>query len=133
MRVVKKTIIPALIVLVAIGASWVTWRGCSGRSPQGLTAGEQALVSDLVTLYRLRITRLTDPERATAWLDSLELDLDEASVERELDLLGADPPRSVMVLRAVHDSLEALRSELFPPVQGTNRADEGTREATNER
>lgn len=127
-------LIPALIVLLAAGASVVTWRGCASRSSDpAFTPAERALVQDLLALYRLRITRLQDPERAVSVLDSLDLHLDEAALERELDQLGADPHRGIFLLRAVHDSLDALRDELFPPAQGMNRAGERARETATER
>jgi hypothetical protein len=131
---IPTTLVLALVIALVVGVSLTVWRGCSShRKGPALTAEQQDLVNDMVALYRLRITRISDPEAAVAMLDSLHLALGPADVERALDALAVDPRRSTLVLQAIQDSLQALRGELFPPTQGTTpRTAEGAQSRTDE-
>lgn len=96
-------------------AALATALACAGGSaPEGLTEREQALVDEVVELYTLRILRFANPDSAAALRGSMVLDVQEPELQLRLEELGHEPKRGELVLRAVHDSLEALRPRLFP-------------------
>ena len=79
---------------------------------------EQQLIEETLQLMRLRIERARDPQRADEMARELGPLLDEALLEAQLQRLSADPVRGQRLLSAIHDSLKAMRNEIFPPAQG---------------
>ncbi len=81
---------------------------------------EQRLIDDVVALYELRILRLSDPELAAVFADSLQLSIPREELDGILTEVGLDPRRGNRFLLAVHDSLRARRSRFFPDQGSSN-------------
>ncbi len=102
----------ALPVILAAAAA------CSGPGNQDqieLNEAETRLVQETARLIRVRLEMTRDPAMAAALRDSLgEL---YTAQERQFLISGLadDPARAEAVMDALHDSLEAMRAELFPP------------------
>lgn len=104
----------ALPILVA-GAS-----ACAqGNQNRELEMNEEEirLVEETVQMIRIRLEMTRDPALAAEMrAGAVDLYTDE---EREflLDRLASDSARGGLVMDALHDSLQNLRTELFPPSQ----------------
>jgi len=82
-----------------------------------LNEDEVRLVEETVQMIRIRLEMTRDPDSAAYMrFRAANLYTDE---EREflLDRLAADSARGELVMAALHDSLETMRTELFPPSQ----------------
>ena len=104
---------PGLVLLLAALVS------CGGNDRQGppeLDEAEIRLVEETLHMIRLRILSTRDSTAAEAPRTGGGLYTEE---ERQflLDGLARDSARGEAVLNALHDSLEAMREELFPPSQ----------------
>jgi len=104
---------PIRILLAALALAGAL--ACAGEPrPAELSPEEQALVEEVVALYTLRILRFANPDSAAALKEQLLSGRPRTDVELRLEEIGRDPKRGELLLRAVHDSLEALRPRLFP-------------------
>lgn len=99
----------ALAALLALPA------GCSRGEgePSPLAPADQEFVDQLVELHRQRLLRVAHPDSAAARREQLAGRIEAAALERRVDALAMDPARAERVLRALHDSLQALRGEFF--------------------
>lgn len=103
---------PGLALLLAMLAACSTE---DRRVPPQLDAAEVRLVEETLQMIRIRLTATRDSSAAAALrARSEDLYTDE---EREflLERLASDSARGEAVVAALHDSLEAMRQELFPP------------------
>ena len=84
------------------------------NAPMELTDEEIRLVDETLQLIKIRLEMTRDPAAAEAMrAETGDLYTDE---EREilLERLAEDSSRGELVMSALHDSLQALREELFP-------------------
>jgi triphosphoribosyl-dephospho-CoA synthetase len=88
--------------------------GCQGpaEAPK-LTEAEGELVAELVQLHRLQVLQETRPAAADSLRGALQATLDGSSLDQRIRRLGEDPARGAVLLRAVRDSMAAMRRELF--------------------
>lgn len=104
-----------VLLLLLAGAA-----ACTSESRNGdmkLNEEEVRLVDETLQMIRIRLEMTRDPAIAAEMRSqNTNLYTDE---EREflLDGLAADSARGGLVMSALHDSLETLRTELFPPSQ----------------
>jgi hypothetical protein len=81
--------------------------------PPKLTKEEGKLVAELVQLHRLQILQETRPAAADSLRGELQARLDGTTLDQRIRSLGKDPARGAVLLRAVRDSMAAMRRELF--------------------
>lgn len=116
MRCFQRIARPGLVVLLL-----ATLGSCGARERQGpppLDEAELRLVEETLRMIRIRLVATRDSAAAAALrAENDDLYTDE---EREflLERLARDSARGEAVMDALHDSLEAMRTELFPPTQG---------------
>lgn len=96
-------------------AGLVACGGQDARKPTRLDASEVRLVNEAMELIRIRLAATHDPEEAARLRAETGELYTKEELESLLDRLAADSARGEMVMAALHDSLEALREELFPP------------------
>ncbi|RKZ15946.1 hypothetical protein DRQ53_07635 [bacterium] len=110
---IERPILRLLLPVILAGAA-----ACSGQGKQErveLNEQETRLVQETARLIRVRLEMTRDPAVAAALRDSLgDLYTDQ---ERQFLISGLaeDSARGEAVMDALHDSLEAMRAELFPP------------------
>jgi len=100
------------LVLVLLAAS-----GCAigdSDGPPPLTPEEVRLVEETLQLIRIRLEATRDPAAAAEMRENTEGLYTREEREFLLDRLAADSRRGELVMAALHDSLQALREELFP-------------------
>ena len=110
-RIQRFTSLGLLVVLLAGGGCVV---GDPDRPPP-LTPEEIRLVEETLQLIRIRLEATRDPATAAEMRESTEGLLTGEERQLLLDRLAVDSRRGELVMAALHDSLQALREELFPP------------------
>lgn len=100
--------------LVLVLAALVACGGNDRQAPPELDEQEMRLVEETVRMIRLRILSTRDSAAVERLQPGGDLYTKE---EREflLERLSRDSARGEAVMNALHDSLEAMREELFPP------------------
>jgi hypothetical protein len=110
-----QTIASFTLMLLVAGAS-----ACTPGDPNAdrkLSEDEVRLVRETMQMIRIRLEMTRDPAAAEEMrARTANLYTDE---EREflLNGLATDQARGALVMSALHDSLETMRTELFPPTQ----------------
>ena len=96
----------------------LTGSGCvvgDPDAPPPLTPEEIRLVEETLQLIRIRLEATRDPAVAAEMRENTRGLYTEEEREFLLERLAADSRRGELVMAALHDSLQALREELFPP------------------
>jgi hypothetical protein len=107
-----------LLLLIVTGLAF----GCqNGPNSPELNEAETQLVAELVQLHRLQILEGTQPATADSLRGELRAILDGPSLDERIRLLGEDPARGAVLLRAVRDSLASMRQELFGTSTASNK------------
>ena len=101
-----------LIVVLLAGGGCVP--GDADRPPP-LTPEEVRQVEETLQLIRIRLEATRDPAAAAEMRENTGGLYTEEERQLLLDRLAADSRRGELVMAALHDSLQALREELFPP------------------
>ena len=84
------------------------------NAPPPLTEEETRLVEETFQLIRIRLESTRDPAAAAELREGTGSLYTREEREFLLDRLSADSRRGELVMAALHDSLQALREELFP-------------------
>jgi hypothetical protein len=104
-----------LLPILIAGASACT-RGNQNRELK-LNENETRLVEETMQMIRIRLEMTRDPALAADMrTGATDLYTDE-ELEFLLDRLATDSARGELVMSALNDSLQNLRTELFPPTQ----------------
>jgi hypothetical protein len=83
--------------------------------PIQLTDEEQRLVQETVQMIRIRLETTRDPKHAAEMRAAADGLYTEEERQFLLDRLATDSARGEVVMDAIHDSLQAMRAELFVP------------------
>ena len=108
--------IACLVLPILIAGASACTPGNQNRKLE-LNEDETRLIEETVQMIRIRLEMTRDPALAADMrARAADLYTDE---EREflLDRLASDSARGQLVMDALHDSLQNLRTELFPPAQ----------------
>ena len=104
--------IACLILLISVAGA-----GACTRESQELELNDDEirLVEETLQLIRVRLEMTRDPALAAEMRSGVANLYTDEEREALLDRLAADPARGGLVMGALHDSLQNLRTELFPP------------------